>query len=167
MCPVRSSDWIHFPEGAGGSAKNSFKESRIGAPGEEASELNVLKSPLLEEGRAMSIRVVCPNGHPLNIPDSFAGKTGLCPVCKARVKVPQPVQNQVLEDAILGILGPNEGVGREEPVSSQASPQPAAAKSYEGPLPPRKSCARCNREIAASIHVCPYCHTYIGGLAEW
>ncbi|MGO8745270.1 MAG: hypothetical protein ACLQNE_04710 [Thermoguttaceae bacterium] len=114
----------------------------------------------------MSIRVVCPNGHPLSIPDNLAGKTGLCPMCKARVKVPQPVQGELGEDAILGILGPSEGSGGEEAVSPQ-SPQPAAApKAYEGPLPPRKSCVRCNREIAANIHVCPYCHTYIGGLAE-
>ena len=114
----------------------------------------------------MSIRVVCPNGHPLNIPDSLAGKTGLCPVCKARVKVPQSVQSEPFEDAILGILGPSEGSGSEETVSPQVPPQSAAPKPYEGPLPPRKSCVRCNREIAANVHVCPYCHTYIGGLAE-
>ena len=31
----------------------------------------------------MSIRVVCSNGHTLNVKEKYAGKTGLCPKCKA------------------------------------------------------------------------------------
>ena len=53
----------------------------------------------------MSIQVVCPNGHVLKVSDEYAGKTGLCPVCKSRVRVPQPSEDQLSEDAILGILG--------------------------------------------------------------
>ncbi|NQT13029.1 MAG: hypothetical protein HQ582_09795, partial [Planctomycetes bacterium] len=53
----------------------------------------------------MSIQVVCPNGHVLKVSDDFAGKMGLCPVCKARIKVPQPSEEQLSEDAIMSILG--------------------------------------------------------------
>jgi hypothetical protein len=115
----------------------------------------------------MSIRVVCPNGHALRVADSFAGKTGLCPVCKARLKVPRPVDVSISEDAILGILGPSETAPREP---SPPPPAPhhvgVAVPRHEGLLAPKKSCGRCNREIPAHIHVCPYCHTYIAGLAE-
>lgn len=109
----------------------------------------------------MSIRVVCPNGHPLRVQDSSAGKTGLCPVCKALVKVPEPANYQpVSEDDVLGFLGP-------QPVKGPHSPSPVehgpARPGVEGPLPPKKSCERCNQEILATTHVCPYCHTYVGG----
>ena len=50
----------------------------------------VVRGPL--EGLSMSIQVVCPNGHVLKVSDDYAGKMGLCPVCKARIKVPQPSQ---------------------------------------------------------------------------
>jgi hypothetical protein len=53
----------------------------------------------------MSIQVVCLNGHVLKISDEYAGKTGLCPVCKSRVKVPLPSEEQLSEEAILSILG--------------------------------------------------------------
>jgi RNA polymerase subunit RPABC4/transcription elongation factor Spt4 len=111
----------------------------------------------------MSIRVVCPNGHSLKVPDSFAGKAGLCPVCKARVKVPRAGDPQLSEDAILGILGPHES----EEGGGRAPAKPAEPKApVETPLPPKKSCERCNREIAANVHICPYCHTYIANLSE-
>lgn len=110
----------------------------------------------------MSIRVVCPNKHSLKVPDSFAGKTGLCPVCKARVKVPRPGNLQLSEDAILGILGPHE--------ASEDVPQPVVTAPSRAvgdtPSPPKKSCDRCNREVAANTHICPFCHTYIASLAE-
>ena len=54
----------------------------------------------------MSIKVVCPNGHALQVKDEFAGKSGLCPHCKARITVPKPEPEAVSEDDLLAVLGP-------------------------------------------------------------
>lgn len=54
----------------------------------------------------MSIQVVCPNGHPLTVEDACAGRLGLCPVCKAPVKVPQPDSRPVSERSELDFLVP-------------------------------------------------------------
>jgi hypothetical protein len=111
----------------------------------------------------MSIQVLCPNGHPLKVQASSAGKIGLCPVCKARVKVPQPDVRQVSEDAILDFLGPY----KPEPSREKAAAADASAMtSNDQASGAAKTCSRCNREIPASIHICPYCRTYIEGLSE-
>lgn len=60
----------------------------------------------------MSIKVTCPNGHPLQVKNEFAGKTGLCPHCNARIVVPQPEPQGVSEDDLLAILGPPRAVHR-------------------------------------------------------
>lgn len=109
----------------------------------------------------MSIRVVCPNGHTLKVWDSFAGKVGLCPTCKARVEVPK-IQNDISEDAIMGILGPH--VASDEQ-SDRGSSHPA--EHHDRGLTPKKSCNQCNRQISAAIHICPHCHTYIANLADF
>jgi len=110
----------------------------------------------------MSIRVVCPNGHALRVQDSSAGKTGLCPVCKALVKVPELSALPVSEDAILGFLGPQPAKTAQ---AAPAAERTAVKSTAEGPTPPKKSCERCNQEILATTHVCPYCHTYVGGVS--
>jgi len=117
----------------------------------------------------MSIQVVCPNGHVLRVKDCCAGQTGLCPTCKARVRVPVPANHGLTEDAIMGILGPHD------PSRSQhaSAPQPqhalheAASAETDSPSPPKKSCTNCNREISAGTHICPHCHTYIAGLTDF
>jgi uncharacterized paraquat-inducible protein A len=117
----------------------------------------------------MSIRLVCPNGHILNVKDSLAGKLGLCPTCKARVQVPAISRGELSEDAILNILGPaksapaREGTGPEtmDPVES------LPASETDGGGPPLKSCEKCNQLILAATHICPYCHTYIGKLEDF
>ena len=130
----------------------------------------------------MSIQVVCPNGHVLKVSDDYAGKTGLCPVCKSRVKVPKPSEEQLSEDAIMSILGtydPSKARGKLADVSDLAaadaprgftrstSAQGEAKPSLDGPSPPKKSCPHCNQEIHAEIHICPHCHTYIAGLDDF
>ena len=65
----------------------------------------------------MSIRVTCPNGHALKVKDSCAGKVGLCPVCQAKVKVPEP-SGGMSEDDIISVLGPHEpGHSRHAPAA--------------------------------------------------
>ncbi len=108
----------------------------------------------------MSIQVVCPNGHPLTVNESCAGKLGLCPVCKAPVKVPQPDNRQLSEDAVLDFLGPAKpeiAAGRSSPGGDAPSDRGETATA------PKKRCSRCNREIFASLPACPYCHSYLGG----
>jgi uncharacterized paraquat-inducible protein A len=117
----------------------------------------------------MSIRVVCRNGHILNVKDELAGKIGLCPTCKARVQVPQLPRSELSEDAILGILGPAKlSHHREGAVQEVAGPfdPPATAEADHGG-PPLKSCEKCNQLILAATHICPYCHTYIGKLEDF
>jgi hypothetical protein len=116
----------------------------------------------------MSIRVVCPNGHALVVKDSLAGKSGLCPKCKAQVEVPEPPHGELSEDAIMGILGPPGA----EPLlyaSVEKEAEPVEAPLFEGERssPPKKSCHKCNQEISAGIHICPHCHTYIAGLTDF
>lgn len=55
----------------------------------------------------MPIKVTCPNGHTINVKDSFAGKVGLCPVCRTRVKVPE-LAGGMSEDDIISVLGTHE-----------------------------------------------------------
>ena len=117
----------------------------------------------------MTIRVVCPNGHALNVKDSLAGKTGLCPKCKARVVVPEPHPGGLSEDAIMNILAThtpatskNSRDGQEQ-LGSDALPPSETEKTS----PPKKPCHKCNEQISAGIHICPYCRTYIAGLTDF
>jgi len=115
----------------------------------------------------MSIRVRCPNGHTLVVKDSFAGKVGLCPQCKARVRVPMPAEDELSEDLIMGILGPHKA-GPPKPFSApEELPASESPSGADGNSPPKKSCHKCNREISAAVHICPFCHTYIAELTDF
>ncbi len=117
----------------------------------------------------MSIRVVCPNGHELKVKDEFAGKAGLCPVCKTRVRVPESRSDEMSEDAIMSILGPHVSDDSEQ-ISAEEVPRhlrsSRAAKRKEN-APPKKTCHKCNSLIATQIHICPVCHTYIAELGDF
>ncbi|HBO42604.1 MAG TPA: hypothetical protein DD670_01445 [Planctomycetaceae bacterium] len=112
----------------------------------------------------MSIQVRCPKGHVLRVKDSFAGKIGLCPVCRERVAVPRDGRS-LSEDEIIDVLGPHDpslsGVGSTI-VANRAMDQTVAVT----PSPPKKSCTKCNREISAGTHICPFCRTYIASLRD-
>jgi len=115
----------------------------------------------------MSIRVVCPNGHVLKVKDALAGKTGLCPLCKARVQVPQPQAAEISEDAILDILGPGvSNPSKDSGIFDAAEGAEATPDDEERRATPKKSCQKCHHEISAGIHICPYCNTYIAGLTD-
>ncbi|MBN2218176.1 MAG: hypothetical protein JW719_12450 [Pirellulales bacterium] len=112
----------------------------------------------------MSIQVTCPNGHVLRVKSCFAGKIGLCPVCKTRVLVPEP-DHALSEDDIISVLGPHDpslsGTGSTI-VANRPSDHTVAS-----PSPPKKICTKCNREISAGTHICPFCRTYIANLHDW
>lgn len=109
----------------------------------------------------MSIEVVCANGHTLKVKDSLAGKTGLCPVCKVRVRVPDPTKG-LSEDEILTILASESA--ESEGLREYHNPDGAAEVA---PTPPKKICPKCQREILAATHICPYCRTYIAGISDF
>lgn len=118
----------------------------------------------------MAIQVTCPNGHTLKVSDDMAGKTGLCPKCKAKVKVPAAERQALTEDAILEIL--TSGEDSWQPQASDTSdldPMAQMAKARrtpEGPTTPRKTCPRCNAIIPGGMKICPNCKTYVATLEE-
>lgn len=118
----------------------------------------------------MAIQITCPNGHVLKVSDDMAGKTGLCPVCKAKVKVPERQSGALSEDAILEIL--TSGEDRWEPTATDTSDldpmvqRAASRRAPEGPATPRKSCPRCNAVIPGGMKICPNCKTYVATLEE-
>ena len=115
----------------------------------------------------MTIRVTCPNGHVLQVKDCFAGKTGLCPVCKAKVQVPE-LCGELSEDDIMGVLGPHNPSSEDHAPVAEAEPSgESASDSRVGSTsPPKKCCTNCNREISAGTHICPFCRTYIANLRD-
>lgn len=110
----------------------------------------------------MAIKVVCPNGHVLRVKDSLAGKTGLCPTCKARVSVPEPEAPSVDESVIMSILGPYEP-GKTMRSSTSANPFEAEEVRQTPAKKEMRRCTHCERAIEAETHICPYCKRYIGG----
>jgi hypothetical protein len=111
----------------------------------------------------MSIQVVCPNGHVLKVNESMAGRSGLCPKCRARVNVPRG-KDDFSEDAILGLLNTDAPVVARPATAAAPDPQPAPPPASNAP---KKLCSKCNREIFVGMHICPHCHTYIAGLRDF
>ncbi len=56
----------------------------------------------------MPIKIICPNGHSLTIKGKYAGKKGLCPICKATVEVPLSDAAVLPAYSILSILQMDE-----------------------------------------------------------
>jgi hypothetical protein len=123
----------------------------------------------------MAIEVRCPNGHVLRVKDRFAGQSGLCPRCKARVEVPDP--SAVTDDVILDVLGPpppppepepeeeeEAGVGRGVPDEVHQDPRHARDGSGisllgSSILGRKKICPACYRVTSYSFKCCPGCGT--------
>lgn len=118
----------------------------------------------------MAIQVTCPNGHTLKVSDEMAGKTGLCPICKAKVKVPEQERGPLSEEAILEILTSGEETWQSRATdTSDLDPMAqtaAAKKAPEAPATPRKTCPRCHAIIPGGMKICPNCKTYVATLEE-
>jgi hypothetical protein len=115
----------------------------------------------------MSIKVVCPNGHALTVSDKLAGRSGRCPACKARVQIPQHRSAGVSEDAILDILGPHSPGPARHAANRSAAESAEELPHPDRTAPPKKTCYKCQQEISAATHICPFCHTYIASLADF
>lgn len=113
----------------------------------------------------MAIKVTCPNGHTLRVKDALAGKTGLCPTCKARVTVPEPRKDEIDESDILQAIGPYDPSkanvpGPDNPIEEEET-------GGESSKVEMRRCMNCERQIEAETHICPYCHHYIGGVGDF
>ncbi|HPZ81862.1 MAG TPA: hypothetical protein PL064_00420 [Thermogutta sp.] len=104
------------------------------------------------------IEIVCSNGHRLKVKDEFAGRTGACPICGVKVKVP-PKTRPLTEDDVLKFLGD------APPPPTEPEPAAEVRKIVRTDSParlPKKICEKCHREILAATRICPYSHTYLG-----
>ena len=129
----------------------------------------------------MPIQVQCPNGHELKVKDRYAGQTGLCPRCKARVRVPSP--GDVTDDEILDILGPPPPAPEPEPDPEAEDEHPSTATIasdeyvHQDPrhaeesgvsllgssiIRRQKSCPECGRKASFTFKWCPGCGTPLG-----
>ncbi|MBX7166339.1 MAG: zinc ribbon domain-containing protein [Pirellulales bacterium] len=114
----------------------------------------------------MSIQVTCPNGHVLKVKDKYAGQTGLCPRCQARIYVPEPAAAPLSEDAIVDLLGPPSRVDLDAmPVHQESRHLSDSGDSLMGGSSvhaggPSRECPKCRKHVAATYRICPHCWTY-------
>lgn len=85
----------------------------------------------------MGIVAFCPNGHRINVKDSFAGRKGLCPTCGTKFRIPaagsgRPGTESALPTARLLDLDPAVAATLPSvlpfaPAAAEPMPEPAAA----------------------------------------
>jgi len=108
----------------------------------------------------MSIRVICPNGHVLNVKDKYDGKKGLCPTCKVAIKVPDPAE-VFTEESIMDVLMPHES-GLSGISLAQSDAETPAEDEWKSQSSIRQRiCSKCFEEIPVDSNICPQCKTYI------
>ena len=120
----------------------------------------------------MSIQVSCPNGHVLHVKDSYAGKSGHCPHCHAKVHVPLP--SAFSEDDVIGVLGPPIPTTPDEPAEPEAAAYVHQEAQHADPRPDEESgialygssihqhpkvCPTCHKRTSFSFSICPSCGT--------
>ena len=124
----------------------------------------------------MSIHVTCPSGHVLQVKDKYAGQTGKCPYCHARVKIP----DHVSDDEIVDLIGPPPEDTRPlpPPEDPNAIPLPAVAEEAEpiesvleddasassgvslldsGIIGEKKTCPKCQHRSPVWFASCSFC----------
>ena len=113
----------------------------------------------------MSIRAICPNGHAVRVKDKYAGKMGLCPICRTRMKVPKPEKDVFDDDSIMDVLHPQEsglsGLSIDVPELADEEYQWGQRKKADDM---ERVCAKCHKEMPQGTRVCPHCHTYVAKL---
>jgi hypothetical protein len=150
-----------------GTERAEATEAELGGRGIAGNVLNVF----WRMGRAaMSIQVVCANGHSLKVKSEFAGKQGLCPHCKVPVHVPDPRSDKLSEDAIMNFL---DGERPPRGLHHHAADEKTAAVgsgSSSGPHAQQtlvRRCHKCRGEIPPRLHICPHCHAYVATLTDF
>ncbi len=110
----------------------------------------------------MSIMVICPKGHELKIKDKYAGRTGRCPLCKSRIKIPVP-DEEIPGGLVRGIYDPSKsglsGLALEVP---EFIDDPSDEESANTMI----VCGKCQKEIPATAQTCPYCKSYVVSLTD-
>jgi len=115
----------------------------------------------------MAITVECPGGHTIRVKDEYAGKTGYCPRCKAKIRVPGV--RSLSDDDILAIVrgrGSSKpeaepAVSSESVLDDQPSAENASGLSLLGSSKVRgqKVCPGCYQLASFAFSVCPTCGT--------
>ncbi len=132
----------------------------------------------------MVLRVKCPNGHSLKVDEKYAGRTGVCPSCKAKVRIPE-LKKDVSEDAILLALStpeskPGSPAGdpggadfdlpvHQEPTSDEARSSDStviAPGSSSSVLRAARRCPSCKNRVPPHYTICPHCRRYLMELPE-
>ena len=124
----------------------------------------------------MAISVKCPNGHDLKVKDEYAGKSGLCPHCHAKIRVPLPQPkspppkppDKVSDDDVLAMLGPpravNVSTSSDEDGSAAFPPRkaPAGGESIHDAAPgkpesPASGISLLGASVLRREKLCPHC----------
>ena len=120
----------------------------------------------------MSIKVTCPSGHQLKLKEKYAGQTGLCPKCQARIYVPDPNEAQVTEDSVVDMLGPPMHEEESLPVHQESRHRRRPGDSASGTGQSGTSllgaetftCPKCRKVVSTTYHICPHCWTYFADM---
>jgi len=118
----------------------------------------------------MAIQVKCPNGHVLKVKDKYAGKSGLCPRCHARIDVPLDPN---VEARQVDRVSRHYGAGLKEQVSEVHQDQrhlddrEHSGSSLLGSslVRHKKPCPGCMELVPYWFASCPYCKTPLSGRA--
>jgi anti-sigma B factor antagonist len=99
----------------------------------------------------MNFKIHCPNGHSVLVKEEFAGKTGLCPQCRAKIRVPAVGQQA---DG----LCPSDEFVHQDPRHDR----PSSTNLSATPFPAQKKarlCLGCGKSVSQSFTACPRCGT--------
>lgn len=126
---------------------------------------------------AISMEVICPQGHLLRAPERAAGKTLPCPICRDMVSV-KP-KTSVSESGLLRAMNDRiaEIASRHKPVPAAAEREALSDTSVMRilgeclPPPPSsdpvesrssRACPRCAHDVPESLSICQNCSGYLG-----
>lgn len=102
----------------------------------------------------MTITITCPNGHLLRLKDKYAGKTGYCPHCQARIKVP----DRSFDDEVLAIVGtPQPPVPSTDSIHDEPREESGVSLLGSALLRRKKVCLQCSQTVSFSFTNCPRC----------
>jgi hypothetical protein len=94
----------------------------------------------------MTIRFLCPMGHPLAVPDNRAGKKGRCPVCRQRVIVPRPAGGASISDDEVANLLSEQSMDDDDEDEDDSSVAAGQIEAEEEPTHPQRSRTKTSAE---------------------